>query len=211
MATDKEIWLVLDDSAADRRRFLMALSDEHDVEVALAATVTEAKEILISKAVSVFLVDFFLKAGMTSSKLISEVRSNHPNLPVVVVSGHAGVEIELYLAGSDQIVPKPLSLLDFKNALLNGVRQAKARREAAVYEQGAMRRSFLPASDTVGHEPWEKLYQLMKVGSLEDTLACAREMKVRYALNAAKGNKTKAASVLKIERQTLYKSGFKLA
>lgn len=125
-ASGREKWLILDDAASDRRRMKVAIESD-TVEALLVSTVTEALEVLEKQDVSVCLFDFFLR-GTNSAKLVSEVRSRFPAMPIIVVSSHAGKEQSIYKAGADSVVPKVTDLDAFAKIVLNAVGHAKALR-----------------------------------------------------------------------------------
>ena len=127
-ATDREKWLVLDDSASDRRRMKGAIESD-TVEALVTSTVTEAQEALERQKVSVCLLDFFLR-GTNSAKLISEIRSRFPSMPIIVVSSHAGKEESIYKAGADAVVPKVTDLDAFAKVILNAVGHARSLRDS---------------------------------------------------------------------------------
>lgn len=127
-AAGREKWLILDDAASDRRRMKVAIESD-SVEAILTSTVTEALEVLEKQEVSVCLLDFFLR-GTNSAKLVSEIRSHFPAMPIIVVSSHAGKEQSIYRAGADSVVPKVTDLDAFAKIVLNAVGHAKAIRSS---------------------------------------------------------------------------------
>lgn len=129
MNTQAETWLFLDDTSVDRRHMRLAVDDLHqDVRLILAATMTEAKELLEKEDVSVFLTDFYLRNGLTTGRMISEVRAAFPRLPIVVVSGQTANQDAPYSAGADSVIPKLESLPEFSKSIASAVRHAKLLR-----------------------------------------------------------------------------------
>jgi DNA-binding NtrC family response regulator len=127
-ASGREKWLILDDAASDRRRMKVAIESD-SVEAVLTSTVTEALEVLEKQDVSVCLLDFFLR-GTNSAKLVSEIRSRFPAMPIIAVSSHAGKEQSIYKAGADSVVPKVTDIDAFAKIVLNAVGHAKAIRSS---------------------------------------------------------------------------------
>lgn len=128
----QEQWLIVDDSATDRRRMLSALTALYpDVKLITASTVAEAQDILSRRVVDLCLLDFFLR-GTTTERLIRSLRSQSPEVPIVVVSGQAGSQKRIYNAGADAIVPKIIDSESFhlviKSATLHAreIRRIKA-------------------------------------------------------------------------------------
>jgi hypothetical protein len=52
-----------------------------------ASSMHEARDVLAKHPVAVFLTDFYLRNGLTSSKFIAEMRASFPRLPIVDVTG----------------------------------------------------------------------------------------------------------------------------
>lgn len=130
--TLRENWLILDDSASDRRRLVSVLNEfQNEVELVHASTVTEALEILSKKTISLCILDFFLR-GTTTQRLIASIRSTHPEIPIVVVSGQAGSEKRIYNAGADAVVPKLFDLTAFGSVVKNAVLHARELRTIKV-------------------------------------------------------------------------------
>jgi DNA-binding NtrC family response regulator len=126
--SNREKWLILDDSASDRRRLATALADlEAQVELIQAATVAESQDILAKDSISLCLFDFFLR-GTTTERLIANIRASHPEIPIVVVSGQAGSEKRIYNAGADSVVPKVLDARAFATMVKSAVLHAKELR-----------------------------------------------------------------------------------
>jgi DNA-binding NtrC family response regulator len=143
----REKWLILDDSASDRRRLVNVLSVFKDeAELIHASTVTEALEILSKKSISLCILDFFLR-GTTTQRLITGIRSTHPEIPLVVVSGQAGSEKRIYNAGADAVVPKLMDLGAFASVVTNAVLHARELRKVKT-ERSQYRKVYLSPSIT---------------------------------------------------------------
>lgn len=143
----REKWLILDDSASDRRRLVNVLSAFKDeVELVHSSTVTEALEILEKKTISLCILDFFLR-GTTTQRLITTIRSTYPEIPIVVVSGQAGSEKRIYNAGADAVVPKLMDLGAFASVVKNAVLHARELRKVKS-ERSQYRKVYLSPSIT---------------------------------------------------------------
>ena len=124
--TQAETWLFLEDSAVDRRHMDQAVKDLHrGIRLLQASSMHEAREILAKHPVAVFLTDFYLRNGLTSSKFIAEVRASFPRLPIVVVTGQTQNQEAPYSAGADSVIPKMESLTEFTKAIAAAVNHAK--------------------------------------------------------------------------------------
>jgi DNA-binding NtrC family response regulator len=140
----REKWLLLDDSANDRRRARMALAQyESEVELVEAATLAEAREYLEKQTFKMALLDFYLKGNTTSERLIAEIRDRFPDMPIIVVSSEAGKSRAIYGAGADAISPKMPDTASFASSLRNAVFHAKAVRASRVHRTG-IRKVYIP-------------------------------------------------------------------
>lgn len=129
MNTQAETWLFLEDSSVDRRHMVMAVTDINpSIRLLQASSMAEARELLEKHVVSVFLTDFYLRNGITSSKFIAEMRAAAPRLPIVVVTGQSQGQDAPYSAGADAVIPKMESLPEFSKAIAAAVRSAKHAR-----------------------------------------------------------------------------------
>ena len=134
MGDQEEQWLIVDDSATDRRRMMSALSTIYPgVRLVTASTVAEAQDILAQRPIHFCLLDFFLR-GTTTERLIRSLRKQSPEIPILVVSGQAGSQQRIYNAGADAIIPKVVDQESFslviKSATLHAreIRRIRARR-----------------------------------------------------------------------------------
>jgi two-component system, NtrC family, nitrogen regulation response regulator GlnG len=104
-----EIWIVDDDPAL---RWVMteALTDA-GFRVQAFASAEEVRNALATHAPAVLVSDVKLPAE-SGFELLSAVRSQHPRLPVIVVTAHADLEsaVAAYQGGAFEYLPKPFDL-----------------------------------------------------------------------------------------------------
>jgi two-component system nitrogen regulation response regulator NtrX len=118
--------LIVDDQAAIREELAYALKYEgfdsfeaRDGDTALAAVETAVKENAEFHAV---LLDIKMP-GLDGMQVLSELRKNHPNLPVIMISGHGDIETAVVAVkqGACDFLPKPFDtdrvLVSVKGAL----------------------------------------------------------------------------------------------
>jgi len=141
--------LVVDDEKNIRRTLALVLEGEGFVVVD-AGTAEEALELLERRRVDMALFDVCLPGmdGITALKLLHE---QEPELPVVMISGHASVRdaVEATRSGAFDFIEKPLSrervLVTVRNAL-----QARSRaREIQTLKETVPR----APSGMLGHSP----------------------------------------------------------
>lgn len=103
--------LIVDDEASLRTALFRAL-DRKGHQVITAATVKEAENISQSdKALDLALVDLRLPDG-DGIELMSKLRIFHPNIQVIILTGHASIEtaVEATRKGAFHFVTKPCNL-----------------------------------------------------------------------------------------------------
>jgi UDP-3-O-[3-hydroxymyristoyl] N-acetylglucosamine deacetylase len=127
--------LVVDDEEQIRASLRGVLSDE-GFAVLEAGDGRRARELLAGEApalVDLVILDVWLPEidGIT---LLEEIKSAHPNLPVIIICGHANIEaaVRATRLGAADFIEKPFSL----EALLASIERALGRGDVAA-EQGA--------------------------------------------------------------------------
>jgi two-component system chemotaxis response regulator CheB len=155
--------LVIDDSAVMRQLMTMLFTDQHDIEVSVAADPLIALGKMARSRPDVIVLDLELPR-MDGLTFLERLMADTP-LPVIVCSGHAGPGSELSLRalekGALEIVSKPaLGLRDFlENSaprLLALVRVAASnearRRPRAIARANLARASVTPVRAAQGRE-----------------------------------------------------------
>ena len=109
--------LVIDDEAVIRELIVEILSDAgHDVTS--AANARDGLDLIASTTLDLVVSDIVMP-GLTGIELLGEVRKDHPNLPVLLVTG-AGTHAMLtqaLSAGADGLVMKPFSHQELVDAV----------------------------------------------------------------------------------------------
>ena len=123
--------VVVDDERNIRRTLSMVLEGEgYDVE-----TFESAEEVLpglAKRRIDVMLLDVRLP-GMDGIELLEKVKETRPNLPVLMISGHASIEdaVKAMALGASDFMEKPLSretvLARVTHALQGAAKAAKLR------------------------------------------------------------------------------------
>ncbi len=113
--------LVVDDEESILRSLAGVLEDE-GYDVALARSGEEALEAVEAEDPDVVLLDVWLP-GIDGIDTLQELRKRYPDLPVLMMSGHANIEtaVRATKLGAYDFIEKPLNLdkilLDIENAL----------------------------------------------------------------------------------------------
>ncbi len=83
-----------------------------DIEADCAFSGLEALEKMLNAAYSVIVVDLKMP-GMSGSDLIREIQKRHPEIPVLLMTGHGiRIEEEDIPEGIADFLPKPVSLTE---------------------------------------------------------------------------------------------------
>jgi len=124
--------LVVDDEKAIRDSIKMIL-EYAKFEVQFAEDGPSALSKVGGEGIDLVLLDIKMP-GMDGLKVLQTIKASHPDLPVVMISGHGTIEtaVEATRRGAFDFLPKPLD----KDKLLITVRNAiEARRLAAQYKE----------------------------------------------------------------------------
>ena len=113
--------LIIDDESNILKSLKMILSSE-GFDVFTAENLEQAKEILSTDEIYLYLLDVFLPDG-DGIEFISHIRNKQPEAIVIMISGHATIKmaIDATQQGADDFIEKPLSkaklILTLKNFL----------------------------------------------------------------------------------------------
>src|SRR3989338_2018085 len=102
--------LVVDDEK-DIRDALSAVLDDEGYTVASAGSSEEAMKKLEAGPAEIVLLDIWLP-GMDGIEALKEMKKRHPEIPVIMISGHASIEtaVKATKLGAYDFIEKPLSL-----------------------------------------------------------------------------------------------------
>ncbi|BHH82843.1 response regulator [Desulforhopalus sp. 52FAK] len=101
--------LVIDDEARIREACTLVLTD-HGFQVSSAPDGEEGLKMIASKHFDIVLVDLMMPT-ISGFDVLSEVRKNHPDSVVIVITGYATLEhsIEAMKKGAFDFIPKPFT------------------------------------------------------------------------------------------------------
>ena len=102
--------MVVDDGI-DIREALGGVFMDEGYDVTSAGTAEEALKKLESRVPEIVLLDIWLP-GMDGIDALKEIKKRHPELPVIMISGHASIEtaVKATKLGAYDFIEKPLSL-----------------------------------------------------------------------------------------------------
>ena len=143
-----EIILAVDDEQSILKALQGILEDE-GYEVLRAASGEEALSIVSERPVDLVLLDIWLP-GKDGVAVLREIKSTHPDLPVIMMSGHGTIEtaVSSTKLGAYDYIEKPLSL----EKTVLGVRHALEQRRLQ-RENINLRRSMEGSVEILGKSP----------------------------------------------------------
>ena len=110
----------------DIRAMIGGILEDDGYEVRLTATSSEAINSLKSRKPSLMILDVWLKgSAMDGIELLDSIKKSHPNMPVIIISGHGTVEtaVSAIRKGAYDYIVKPFKadklLVTCKRALEN--------------------------------------------------------------------------------------------
>ena len=102
--------LITDDHPIVRRGLMQIVADEADMTVTEAGTGSEALGLIDTEDFNLVLLDLSMP-GLSGLEVLSQIRTRRPQLPVLVLSGHAEAEfaVRIIKAGASGYLNKHLA------------------------------------------------------------------------------------------------------
>ncbi len=143
----KAVVMIVDDEEGIRESLTQILEDEYDAVTASSGE--EAVSIAKETAPDLVLLDIWME-GMDGIQTLQELKAVYPDLPVIMISGHANIEnaIKATRIGAYDLLEKPLSL----DKVLLTVQRALEKKTLEI-ENRALRESFSRKWRLVGNSP----------------------------------------------------------
>lgn len=128
--------LVVDDEQGIREVLTDILSDEA-YSVHSAENGVEALQVLDIELIDCVLLDIWLP-GKGGLEVLAEVRERYPRVPVIIISGHATIDMAVRAVkhGAFDFLEKPLSLDRVTTTVRNAIEIESLRRENAILRGG---------------------------------------------------------------------------
>ena len=123
--------VLLVDDQQDVRAFCTRVLRRLGYESVAAASGQEALAVLESQSFDLLITDVMMPE-MTGTELLERARVLHPDLPAVVITGYADVDLatRAIRAGACDFVTKPFGISDLKEAIEHALEQAQLTEEA---------------------------------------------------------------------------------
>lgn len=153
---EKKMRIGIVDDEAGIRESLSEILVEEGYDVACAESAQEARAI-ISSGLDLVLLD--IKLGSDNGiELLKEIKTRHPFLPVIMISGHGTVALtaEAFKLGAHEFMEKPLRLIQVRACVRNALEavklknrvmeQERAQYPRPLYRSKVMKQLFAQAS-----------------------------------------------------------------
>jgi two-component system nitrogen regulation response regulator NtrX len=149
----KAVVMIVDDEEGIRAA-LSGIFEDEGYETVSASSGEEAIRLAKESPPDIAILDIWL-SGMDGIQTMKELKEVHPDLPVIIISGHANIELAVKATkiGAYDILEKPLSM----EKVLLTVYRALEKRNLEV-ENRALRENLLKKCKLVGNSP--KMSQL---------------------------------------------------
>jgi two-component system nitrogen regulation response regulator NtrX len=140
--------LIVDDEESVRRAIANVLSDEGHRPV-LAAGADEAEKEIAAALPDLVLLDVAMP-GRDGLELLEQLRASHPELPVVMMSGHGTIEtaVRATKLGAYDFLEKPLTYDKLLLRIEHGLERARLAQE-----NQELRQALLGESEIIGDSP----------------------------------------------------------
>lgn len=141
--------LVVDDEVSILQSLKGVLNDE-GYRVALARTGEEALDEVRKEVPDLVLLDVWLP-GIDGLSVLGELRSHHPHLPVIIISGHGSIEtaVKATKLGAFDFVEKPLSLERILVSIQNGLELTRLQEDNRIWRQKASSKAHISGRSPV--------------------------------------------------------------
>ena len=150
----KALIMIVDDEEGIRESLAQIVEDDYDAVTASSGE--EAIRIAKETVPDLVLLDIWM-VGMDGIQTLQELKAAYPDLPVIMISGHANIEnaIKATRMGAYDLLEKPLSL----DKVLLTIQRALEKKSLEI-ENRALKESFSKKRRLVGNSP--KIRQVLE-------------------------------------------------
>jgi two-component system nitrogen regulation response regulator NtrX len=154
--------LIVDDER-DIREVISDILGDEGYDTRLAANSDDAMAAIRSRPPGLLILDIWLKdSRMDGIDILKTVRRDHPDIPVIIISGHGNIEIAVAAIkqGAYDFIEKPFNIDQLLVVIRRGMETSRLRRE----NQALRRRESAPSQMLGGSAAFRSLLsQLDKV------------------------------------------------
>ena len=189
-----KIILVVDDEVGIRELLSEILFDE-GYQVYLAENAQQARDFRLGKVPDLVLLDIWMPETDGLSLLKEWVAQDLLTMPVVMMSGHGTIEtaVEATRIGAADFLEKPIALQKLLKTVASVMQQHSIKPEKQKIEPEIIERRA------------EKQFNLPLDVSLREARECFDKLYFNYQMDKEKGNISRVAEKMGIERTHLYR------
>src|SRR6056300_1109774 len=139
--------LIVDDER-DIRELISEILIDEGYTTRLAGTADDAMREVTSQSPGLLILDIWLKdSDMDGIDILKKVKSDYPEVPVVIISGHGNIEIAVAAIkqGAYDFIEKPFNIDQLLVVIRRAMETSRLRRE-----NSALRRKDSPGGEMVG-------------------------------------------------------------
>jgi two-component system nitrogen regulation response regulator NtrX len=139
--------LIVDDER-DIRELISEILIDEGYTTRLAGTSEDAMREVTSQPPGLLILDIWLKdSDMDGIDILKKVKSDYPEVPVVIISGHGNIEIAVAAIkqGAYDFIEKPFNIDQLLVVIRRGMETSRLRRENI-----SLRQKDAPVSDLIG-------------------------------------------------------------
>ncbi len=147
--------LIVDDEPDIRHLIAGILADEGYITQEVGS-VEEARAAIATRVPDVMILDIWLKdKAQDGMGLLNEVHPQHPDLPIIMISGHGTIEmaVQAIRTGAYDFIEKPFKAERLLLMVSRAVEAHKLRQENASLRKVVGRQGGQGITDLIGHSP----------------------------------------------------------
>ncbi|MEM9796636.1 MAG: sigma-54 dependent transcriptional regulator [Pseudomonadota bacterium] len=178
--------ILITDDEADIRSLISDILEDEGYACRTAGTAEDCMKAIEDEAPSLMILDIWLKdSDMDGIDILKSVRRTHPDVPIIIISGHGNIEIAVAAIkqGAYDYIEKPFNIDQLMVVVGRAMETSRLRRENT-----ELRRKDAVSAEMIGQSPSFKglLGQLKKVMNsngrvmLTGAAGAGKEVAARY-------------------------------
>jgi two-component system nitrogen regulation response regulator NtrX len=143
--------ILITDDEADIRGLISDILEDEGYSCRTAGTADECMRAVEAEAPGVMILDIWLKdSDMDGIDILKSMRRSHPDVPVIIISGHGNIEIAVAAIkqGAYDYIEKPFNIDQLMVVVGRAMEAARLRRENT-----KLRRKDAVAAEMIGESP----------------------------------------------------------
>ncbi|MCF6443274.1 sigma-54 dependent transcriptional regulator [Nereida sp. MMG025] len=150
--------ILITDDERDIRELIGDILKDEGFAVKLAGNSSECMAAIEAEVPSLMILDIWLKdSDMDGIDILKAVKKNHPNVPIVIISGHGNIEIAVAAIkqGAYDFIEKPFNIDQLMVVIGRAMETSRLR-----HENTALKRKDAPTAEMIGSSATFKALKL---------------------------------------------------